>query len=116
LIKTLKIQGVVVEHIDLGNELTGTAIGPDDYASGCPPYSIYSDKQSNDFAILRGLGRTEYVDTGFILLSGHWKVKVMAHYVSTLGLAFAEACGVQASFARSKQSPRRAPTMRPPSD
>jgi hypothetical protein len=88
--RILNMEGVVVEHIDLGH------LTKDDYTGGCPSYSIYKDSQQNDFAILRGLGLLEYVDTGYMELIGRWKIKVMAHYVSPLGLASAEACGVQA--------------------
>ncbi len=87
--KNLEIPGVLVEHIDLGHNER------DDYTSGPPHYSIYEDKQQNDYAILRGLGLLDYVDTGYFEIAG-WKIKVMAHYVSPLGLAFAEACGARA--------------------
>ena len=90
LVKNLNIQGVVIEHIDLGAEVG------EDYTSGTPSYSTYIDKHQNDYSILRGLGLIEYRDTGYFVVLGRWKVKVMVHYVSALGLAFAEACGVQA--------------------
>lgn len=88
--RILNMQGVVVVHIDLAH------LVKDDYTAGCPSYSIYHDRQQNDYAILRGLGLVEYVDTGYMEVIGRWNIKVMAHYVSPLGLAFAEACGVQA--------------------
>lgn len=90
LVKTLDIEGLVVEHIDLGSQVG------DDYTGGPPPYSIYDDKRQNDYAILRGLGLLEYADTGYFIAIDRWKIKVQCHYVSPLGLAFAEACGVQA--------------------
>jgi hypothetical protein len=55
-----------------------------------------SDEQQNDYAILRGLGLIEYIDTGYFVVVEQWKIKVMAHYVSPLGLNFVQACGVQA--------------------
>lgn len=90
LTKTLNMQGVVIEHIDLGHHVK------EDYTSGSPPYSIYREEQQNDYAILRGLGLIEYIDTGFFVVMEQWKIKVMAHYTSPLGLNFAQACGVQA--------------------
>jgi len=88
--RALNHQGVVIEHIDLGH------LTKEDFTNGCPPYSIYDDRQQNDYAILRGLGLLEYVDTGYMEVIERWNVKVMAHYVSPLGLAFAQACGVKA--------------------
>ena len=88
--RALNHQGVVIEHIDLGH------MTKEDFTNGCPPYSIYNDKQQNDYAILRGLGLLEYVDTGYMEVIKRWNIKVMAHYVTPLGLAFAQACGVQA--------------------
>lgn len=91
LVKTLNMQGVVIEHIDVGhvNE-------QDNYTSGSPKYSVYADENQNDFAILRGLGLLEYIDTGYFDAAEIWRIKVLAHYVSPLGLRFGEACGVQA--------------------
>lgn len=91
LTKTLNMQGVVIEHIDVGHQVK------EDYTNGAPPYSLYRDEQQNDYAILRGLGLIEYIDTGFFVVLDQWKIKVMAHYVSPLGLNFAQACGVQAT-------------------
>ena len=85
----LAIPGVVVEHIDLGH------VEQDDYTSGLPSYSIYKDEHQNDYAILGGLGLLGYSDTGYFEVKGNWQVKVMAHYVSPLGISFAEACGVR---------------------
>jgi hypothetical protein len=84
----LNIQGIVIEHIDLGH------VERADYTSGLPHYSIYQDKRQNDYAILRGLGLLDYVDTGYFVMDA-WKIKVMAHYVTSLGLAFAESCGAR---------------------
>ena len=82
------MQGVIIEHIDIGH------LQREDYRSGPPSYSIYDDKNENDYAILRGLGLLEYIDTGYFEVMQTWKIKVMAHYVSPLGLSFAQACGV----------------------
>lgn len=82
------MQGVIIEHIDIGH------LQKEDYTGGLPPYSVYNDKNQNDYAILRGLGLIEYVDTGYFEVMSNWKIKVLAHYVSPLGLSFAEACGV----------------------
>jgi hypothetical protein len=90
LVKILNMQGVVIEHIDVGKQGE-----KDNYTNGPPNYSIYLDKNQNDFAILRGLGLLEYVDTGYFDVQETWNIKVLAHYVSPLGLRFAEACGVQ---------------------
>ena len=94
LSKTLNNEGVVIQHIDLG-EIRDTIDRKNDrYTNGLPNYSIYKDENENDYAILRGLGLVEYVDTGYFEINNLWKIKVMAHYVSALGLRFAEACGV----------------------
>jgi hypothetical protein len=92
--KTLNNEGVVIEHIDLGESRDPIDRQNDNYTNGCPSYSIYEDEHENDYAILRGLGLVEYVDTGYFEIDNKWKIKVMAHYVSSLGLRFAEACGV----------------------
>ena len=84
----LAIPGLVIEHIDIGH------IEREDYDNGKPIYSIYDDKQENDYAILRGLGLLEYADTGYFDAPGKWRIKVMAHHISPLGLEFAKACGV----------------------
>lgn len=100
LVKVLNLQGLIVEHIDVAH------LQKDEYTSGCPPYSIYRDEQMNDYAILRGLGLIEYIDTGYIDMISKWNIKVMAHYVSPLGISFAEACGVQAGT-QSKDTKKR---------
>jgi hypothetical protein len=38
LVKILNMQGVVIEHIDLGHQVK------EDYTNGSPPYSIYWDE------------------------------------------------------------------------
>ncbi len=100
--RSLNVEGMVIKHIDLGRK--GDV---DDFTNGCPPYSIYKDENRNDFAILTGLGVINYTDTGYFVLGDRWDVKVMAYYVSPLGLRFATACGV-ASEVRSKRATRSA--------
>ncbi len=96
--KAVNILGVVIEHIDLGHADKKR----DEYASGTPSFSIYDDKQQNDYLILRGLGLIEYADTGFFEINNHWNIKVMGYYISPLGLAFAKACGVGLTSVQTK--------------
>ncbi len=84
------IEGMVIKHLEVGKK-----DDRQDFISGCPSYSIYKDAQENDFSILESLRLLCYTDSGFIQVSDKWEVKVMAYYVSALGLAFAKACGVQ---------------------
>jgi hypothetical protein len=91
LCRCLDVAGLATVHIDLGRRGE-----QDDYTSGPSPHSIYDDKLENDFEILVGLGLLKYTDTGYLVLNGRWDVKVMAYYVSTLGIEFARACGLGA--------------------
>jgi hypothetical protein len=98
--KAVNIQGVVIEHIDLGHVVRKRE--RDEYTSGPPSFSIYDDKQENDYLILRGLGLIEYTDTGDFEINNQWNIKVMGYYISPLGLAFAEACGVGLTSVQTK--------------
>jgi len=86
----LNVNGLVVEHVDV-DDTTKT----DAYAGFCLAYSRYRDDADTDFAILAGLRFLNNVDTGFFMLGNRWKVKILYHHVTPLGLSFANACGVR---------------------
>jgi hypothetical protein len=90
LTKLLDIEGMVIKHMEVGE-----VKDRQDFTNGCPSHSLYTDDHENDFDILEGLRLLRYTDTGFFQVSDRWEVKVMAYYVSSLGLSFAAACGVQ---------------------
>lgn len=90
LTRMLNIEGMLIRHMEVGKKNDRQ-----DFVNGCPSYSIYKDCQENDFSVLEALRLLHYTDTGFIQVGDRWEVKVMAYYVSSLGLAFAAACGVQ---------------------
>ncbi len=90
LCSILKVDGLLIQHIELVNTKTDT------HTNGLPTYSLYSDDKENDLSILNGLGLIKYTDTGFKKVGDRWEVKILAHYVSRLGISFAKACDVKA--------------------